>query len=139
MSNTFEKQPVGHHVAMAWALVNELLLNSPVAVGNSERMRFSLVNAEGCAVTTPDEAVCLFDAQGGKVFLPQTDSDWLDQLMTRFRVGVEWRPDIGAWYAAVAPGTHGYGQTPGVAVVEALVAACRAGCLPVKHPYPGGD
>ena len=29
MSNTFEKQPVGHHVAMAWALVNELLVNTP--------------------------------------------------------------------------------------------------------------
>lgn len=130
MQNTLKTHAAGHPATVAWELVNELGLNGLVSIGKAEMLRFSLVDAAGYTVATPAEAVCLFDALLGKAFLPQTDSDWLDQLMTRFRVGAQWRPDINAWSATAAPNATGYGQTPGFAVVEALVAACRIGNIP---------
>ncbi len=130
MQNTLKTHATEHPASIAWELVNELGLNRLVSVGEAEILRFSLVDAAGDAVATPAEAVCLFDALLGKTFLPQADSDWLDQLMTRFRVGAEWRPDINAWSATAAPDATGYGQTPGFAVVEALVTACRIGNIP---------
>lgn len=140
---TFEKKSLSQHVALAWELINLLELNGPVQWGAGEHPRFSLVDAKGYAKKTPVKAACIYDMQLGKAFLPQTDADWLDQLMTRFRISVAWSDAHGAW-EALTPGSgeavsRGLGQTPGVAVVEALVAAGRRGRVPPKHPYPGTE
>ena len=140
-ASRFQKKSVAAHAALAWDLVTLLDLNGPIQLGDTTHPRFSLVDAKGYAKKTPAKAVCLFDMQQGKAFLPQTDSEWLDQLMTRFRVSVAWSEEAGAWEARTPGETPitGLGQTPGVAVVEALVAAGRQGLVPTKHPYPGSE
>lgn len=137
MPKAFVKQPVPHYVAMAWELIQLLGLNGKVPLGDKLVMRFHLVDAKGIVKDTPAEAEGIFDIHIGKTFMPQTDADWLDQLMTRFRVGTQWRENLGAWEARVTPDGVGHGQTPGIAVVEALVTTCRAGTQPIKHTYPG--
>lgn len=117
-------------VVAAWDMINGLGLNKMISVGNASVMRFLLVDANGNTKPTPMEAGFLFDMQTGKTFLPQTDAEWLDQLMTRFRMGVQWDESCGAWVSVAAPGVSGQGATPGVAVVNALAAAVRVGCLP---------
>ena len=124
---------------MAWELITGLNLNSVETWGSVQLPRFSLVDAQGSAQDSPEKAVSLYDSLLGKYFLPQTDPTWLDELMTRFRVGAQWQEDAGAWVATTAQGMTGQGPIPGIAVVEALVAAIRQDCLPTKYSYPGDD
>ena len=137
----FKKKTLKEHVALAWALIQQLDLNGPVQLGDKVADRFTLVNKKGYRRDTPEKAACLFDMASGKAFLPQTDAEWIDQLMTRYRVSVQWLEDMGCWRAQVGAeydiSRIGYGQTPGVAMVEALVAASAGPEKPVKYDYPG--
>lgn len=138
---TFKKKTLKEHVALAWRLIEQLALNDNTGIGGSPR--FSLVDKKGYRQTDPAKAACLYDMGLGKAFLPQTDPEWIDQLMTRYRVSVQWMEDMGCWRAQVGPQANlshfGYGQTPGVAMVEALVAASEGPEKPVKVDYPGWE
>lgn len=134
-------------VAQAWALIQLLDLNEPVSLGGQEAARFSLIDDQGFAAETPEEAYCLFDMGTGQSFLPQLDANWFEQLMTRFRVAVRWNEAAETWEAEVrgrGPVASGevdalsvirQAATPADAVVDVLVAACEAGRPPKKYPF----
>lgn len=137
----FQKKTVKEHVALAWRLIEQLDLNDNTGIDGCPR--FCLIDATGYRTDTPDKATGIYDMKLGKAFLPQTDSEWIDQLMTRYRIGVQWQTDLACWQAQVGPYANlshfGYGQTPGVAMVEALVNASEGSEKPAKVEYPGWD
>lgn len=126
---------------LAWQLIQLLDLNELVPLGSALTPRFCLIDGKGTQQLKPAKAVAIFDMLLGKSFLPQFDADWLDQLMTRYRVSAHWDEVLQTWCScagargATAVGL-GTGATPGIAVVAVLVAAANAGTLPAKQDYP---
>lgn len=138
------KNDITEHVALAWELICRYDLSSEVKLPGLAKpaSRFILVDAKGITKMSPYESVAIMDMVSGQTFLPQFDSAWFEQLVDRFRVSVNWIEDSASWSATVGKRgdtlVNGYGKTPGVAVVDALVNASRSGNPPIKHEFRAG-
>lgn len=132
-------------VARGWELIQLLSLNGEA--------RFCLLDRKGEKTSDVTLAACIYDERSGEAILPQVTPIWLEDMLTRYRVSLQWSEIHQAFQArtpavnnAHAIGTGatpgiavyatGSGATPGLAVVDALIVAAKNGCLPPKHPYP---
>jgi hypothetical protein len=135
------KNDITAHVCLAWELICRYDLNSEVKLseGAAPVSRFILIDSRGNSKSSPSEATSIMDMVTGLTFLPQSDSNWFEQMVDRFRVSVKWIEETTSWEANASQRSDmpmiGYGKTPGVAVVEALVKASRSGHPPEKHEF----
>lgn len=116
---------------LSWELIRLLGLN------DKENPRFQLVDTLGkpCSV---DRAFGLYDCITQDHYEALTTPVWMNSFMRRFLIGCGYNQATKVGEATVA-GCTGYGETPGVAVLEVLVSALRQGRLKDSKEKPPSE